>query len=147
MIPDFTEEGFLPPGIHLSTIEKFQERFATNMVRKQIFAGLLRLMADLKRVDCKNIFVDGSFVTKKEHPNDIDVCWDDRGMDYDKVEAGLPILWDLTPPRKKQQTVYRADVFPAFIEERGSGKFFIDFFQQVKGEEHLKKGIIQLPIT
>lgn len=147
MIPTFDADGFLPIGIHQATLSEFEQRFSTNTVRRRIFNGFLTLINDLKGIGCKNVFIDGSFVTTKEHPKDIDVCWDDRGADYDLVEQLLPILWDLQFPRKSQQLRYCADVFPAFLEEGGSGKLFLDFFQQIKGEENRQKGIIQITIT
>jgi len=106
----------------------------------------MKLIDDLKTIGCPAVFIDGSFVTDKILPNDVDVCWDDRGVDYDDVELKLPILSDLAPPRKRQQLLYNADVFPAFIDESGSKKRFIDFFQQTKDDENVKKGIIKIEI-
>ncbi|MFW0717600.1 DUF6932 family protein [Pedobacter sp. N23S346] len=147
MIPLFDEEGYLPSGIYEASLTKFEAHFSTNLVRKNIFQGFLRLIADLKKVGCGTVFVDGSYVTRKEYPKDIDVCWDDRGLDLNLVIAALPILWDLQHPRDRQQRQYRADVFPAFVTENGSKKMFLDFFQQIKGEEHKQKGIIKININ
>ena len=146
MIPNFDNTGYLPEGIYDATIAEYEQRFVYNVVRKEIHAGLLRLLKELKTIGCKSVFIDGNFVTLKEHPKDVDVCWDNRGVDLAEAEKKLPILWDMTHPRLAQQTLFRADVFPAFALEVGSKKMFLDFFQQIKHEEHIKKGIIKIDI-
>lgn len=147
LIPKFDDNGYLPEGIYDALLIEYEQCFVYNVVRREIHAGLLRLIKELKTIGCKSVFIDGSFVTAKEHPNDVDVCWDDRGLDYEDVEKKMPILWDLDPPRTNQQLLYRADIFPAFIIEGGSKKMFIDFFQQIKHEEHRNKGIIKIDIV
>ena len=146
MIPEFDVNGRLPTGIHDVTLEEFKARFVYNSKRETIYKGLLKLISDLKAVGCPAIFVDGSFVTSKIMPADVDVCWDDRGLDYEYVELNLPILFDLHPPRLKQQLLYCADVFPAFIEQAGTKQRFLDFFQQTKDDISIKKGIIKIEI-
>lgn len=89
--------------------------------------------------------MDGSFVTIKRLPNDIDVCWEDDNIDYNFAELMLPILFDFDNGRINQQNEYSCDIFPANFMESGSQKLFKDFFQQDK-TTGLKKGIIKLPI-
>ena len=94
MIPEFEKEGYLPPGIHLTTIDEFEKRFAYTIWRKDLFSCLVRLIADLKRIGCIAIYVDGSFVTNKRIPGDIDVCWNNKEIDVDKAKSILPALAD-----------------------------------------------------
>lgn len=146
MIPDFDVNGKLPPGIHLATLDELKTRFAYNIIRRQLFNGLEKLIYDLKnKIGCKIIFVDGSFVTNKAAPNDIDVCWDNRGVDLNNAFISMPILWDMNHPRVNQQTAYSCDIFPAFSVEQGSGTLFIDFFQ-IDKLTNTPKGIIQINI-
>jgi len=72
LIPDF-DNGKLPKGIHLATLQEFIERFVKGVKRKQLYQGLEKLIADLKSVGCQIIYIDGSYVTSKIQPNDIDV--------------------------------------------------------------------------
>ncbi|MBY0479039.1 MAG: hypothetical protein K2Q24_15430 [Chitinophagaceae bacterium] len=146
MIPDFTREGLLPPGIHQATLLEFEKRFVNNVWRKDLFGYLMKLIADLRSIGCKALYIDGSFTTNKRLPKDFDVCWEDLGLDYNEVQRRMPILFDLAPPRTKQQLLYRSDIFPAHYMEHGSKKYFIDFFQEDK-YTRLPKGIIKLDIT
>lgn len=144
MIPNFTNGGLLPPGIHLATIDEVKLRFAYNNARIKIFEGILSLINDLKYVGCTTIFLDGSFVTSKLIPKDADICWENNGVDLNAVQTLLPAL--LNPGLQAiLNSKYRSDVFPARIMELSSKKFFIDFFQNCKNTG-LPKGIIKIEI-
>lgn len=75
MIPEFNENGELPKGIHEATLEEVEKRFCYNMSRKRIFEDFLKLLEEFKKINCKEIFIDGSFVSNTEFPNDLDICW------------------------------------------------------------------------
>lgn len=145
MIPEFEKTGFLPIGIHEATLAEFEKRFANTIWRKQFFSYLLKLIADLQGVGIKAIYIDGSYTTNKRLPNDMDICWEDIGIDYDYIEMMLPVLFDLDYPRHNQQLLYKADIFPAHFKETSSGLYFIDFFQKDKYTD-LPKGIIKINI-
>jgi hypothetical protein len=86
-IPDFDENGFLPPGVHPCTLEEVQERFGrarVNFQRPELFAKLQEYVKEAKSAGIvRAIVLDGSFVTDKVTPNDIDmvvVLWEDADM-------------------------------------------------------------------
>ena len=142
MIPELNENGLLPPGIHECTIIEVQTKFAYNNRRREIFSGLLLLIKDLKTIFSTAVYLDGSFVTSKVLPNDIDVCWDEgTGTKYQYEFVQMPILFN----RDQAKLKYKADVFPANFMESGSQILFIDFFQEDKttGE---RKGILKINI-
>src|SRR5471030_1287284 len=70
MIPSFLPKGHLPKGIHHDTWEEFFARFGHTKHRKQLLEGMKLLLSHLKSVGCRSLYVDGSFVTAKETPND-----------------------------------------------------------------------------
>ena len=39
-------------------------------------AGLRAALESLKSAGCRTVYLNGSFVTSKEAPNDFDACWD-----------------------------------------------------------------------
>ena len=141
MIPAFEKEGYLPLGIHLTTIDEFEKRFAYNVKRKELFNNLTRFINDVKMIGCKSIYIDGSFTTSKIIPGDIDLCWDNKEIDIEVAIVMMPALSD----RKIQKTLYNADIFPAYIMERVAGIYFIDFFQKDKNTGN-PKGIINIII-
>lgn len=146
MIPKFNKDGNLPSGIHEATLEEIEKRFAVNYIRKEHFHHLKILINDLKSIKCNTIYIDGSFITEKILPNDIDVCWDNTSVNLADVRTLMPILWDFSSyGRRMQQTKYHADVFPANIMESSSKKLFLDFFQHDK-KTGAAKGIIKLEI-
>ena len=78
MIPKFTEEGYLPQGCHISSIDEFKERFVTDFKdsksRKSRFEGFIEYTEYLKLAIKKELIyiINGSFTTKKTNPVDID---------------------------------------------------------------------------
>jgi hypothetical protein len=140
MVPNFNSDGLLPEGIYDCTLEEFEKRFTNYFDRRKLYEkGIIPLMADLRAIACKSLYLDGSYVTNKIIPNDFDACWDNRGLNLAEVKQKFPFLWNPIFSKKK----YGGDVFPAFIKETRSGILFIDFFQTHK-MTGLKKGIIKL---
>lgn len=79
-IPDFVGDPrayWLPPGTHPCTVQEIEDRLVHNSARKKVwryFMFVLERVRDLGgRVD--SILVNGSFVTARESPGDVDaVC-------------------------------------------------------------------------
>jgi hypothetical protein len=144
MIPAFEKEGYLPAGIHTATLDEVEARFANTIWRKELFKHLLKLIEDLKTIGCTAVYLDGSFSTIKRVPGDMDICWEDTGIDYDTAEKIMPILFDYYSPRKNQQDTYKADIFPANLDNT-PGEPFLEFFQRDKATGN-PKGIIKIII-
>lgn len=72
-IPSFTENGFLPPGIHETSLGAFALRFGTeNARRRDLMAVFYESLVKLRAAGLDVVDVGGSFVTNKHRPNDID---------------------------------------------------------------------------
>ena len=80
MIPSFNGDGNLPPDIHQATVEEIGERFAHNPHRMRLFSGLLKVVSILKECECREVYLNGSFVTNEPFPNDYDLCWEPTGI-------------------------------------------------------------------
>lgn len=146
MIPPFDETGKLPEGKHDCTLEELKSRFVYNKKRAEIFDGLMKLIEVLKAVSCGTIYVDGSFVTEKSRPGDVDVCWQEgTGTDLEYEYRNAPILNPSPANRKIHKDFFKADIFPANVMEMGSKKYFLDFFQMDK-DTGAKKGILKIDI-
>jgi len=73
MIPEFNEDGYLPPGIHPASLEEIAARFGQESELRQIQLQSLRWLVDLaRRAGVQRLVVNGSFVTDKLEPNDVD---------------------------------------------------------------------------
>lgn len=74
MIPDFDENGNLPPGFYKVTPEEIFDRFCKPQFRARNQRGeKLRYLLDEIQNYAKRIYIDGSFVTEKLAPSDVDV--------------------------------------------------------------------------
>lgn len=146
-IPSFDPEtGNLPPGIHEATWSEFTQRFGFSARRQALLVGLRRALDVFAQVGCRRVYIDGSFVTSKEDPGDYDGCWDERGVDGDRLLALAPVFLDQVDlwknGRRKQKAAYGGELFVA-SQRMVDGQTFLEFFQSDK-ETGALKGIVLL---
>lgn len=75
---DFTANGNLNPGIHSYTITEFEEQFIKefpNSSRRKLIYNDFRMWIKnvINEVPPRYIWLDGSFLTEKLNPNDLDL--------------------------------------------------------------------------
>ncbi len=140
MIPEFAADGNLPPGIHWATWEEICNRFATSLWRRCLLFGLRAAVESLRNAGCQTVYVDGSFVTAITEPNDFDVCWDEKGVDFNKLD---PVLLNFDAKRAAQKAKFGGEFFPAGWPAGIGDRVFLDFFQTDK-ETEAQKGIVAL---
>ncbi len=99
MIPTCNDDGYLPPGIHRASLEEVAARFGQESELRQAQMESLRWLVDLaQRAGVERIVVNGSFVTDKLEPNDVDcVLLIGPGFPRDSAAemellAGLPFI-------------------------------------------------------
>lgn len=139
MVPDLVG-GVLPPGVHSANPAEVLAAFGWNQYRRGLIAGFRRGVAALRRAGCQSVWLDGSFVTSKEIPGDFDACWDPTNVAIDKLD---PVLLDLGGKRLAQKAKYGGEFMPNVIE-RGSGMFFVEFFQ--RDRDGNPKGILHIDV-
>jgi hypothetical protein len=121
LIPSFNDDGYLPPGIHPATVEEIADRFGQDSELRQVQMESLRWLIELaRRAGAQRIVVNGSFVTDKLEPNDVDcVLLIGPGFPHDHVAeaeliAGLPFinleLVDLEGFRQLTERTFATDV-------------------------------------
>lgn len=140
-LPPFTADGVLPPGDYELTLAELRESVLVvgpgadypnwdALWRRQLVDNLGILVEQLWQVGISGIFIDGSFVEDKDHPNDIDgyfVC-ELRALVTGELERELNLLdprkvwtWDPAQRRpyrgfpKKQLPMwhqYRVELYP-----------------------------------
>jgi hypothetical protein len=99
VIPDLDERGYLPPGVHPATLEEVVERFGRGSeVREAEGQSLLWLAPLVSAAGITRWLVNGSFVTDRAEPNDVD-CVLLQGPAYragsraaQRLADGLPFL-------------------------------------------------------
>ena len=133
--------GNLPPGVHLAGWVHVIERFGTTPWRRQLLEGLACALRDLRAAGCKRAYIDGSFITTKEHPDDFDVCWDLDGVDFDVIDE---VLLTFDAGRRAQKAKYGGELFPADAAADPLGTLFRGFFQRDRDSN--PKGIIVIDL-
>lgn len=140
-IPPLQVNGELPPGEHAATLNEIESMFGkTNDQRKHLMFGLHKAVENFTQSGVKTIWINGSFITDKTIPNDIDGCWQyTPNVNIEKIDTVF-----LQPSRKHMKAKYGLDFFIGNIIEAGSGLPFPKFFQvNRKGDP---KGILVLSL-
>lgn len=140
-IPEFDADGNLPAGIHDSDWAEFTARYGLTGHRRKLLKGLNAALASLKGAGCKTVYVDGSFVTSKQHPKDFDACWEEAGVDPTRLD---PALLDFDNKRARQKALFHGELFPASALADSKSPF-LQFFQTTL-DGHAK-GIVRIDLT
>lgn len=142
MIPEFQQDGYLPPGIHWANWSEFSQRFGTTPHRQNLVKGLHKALICLRKAGCRTVYIGGSFVTDKEVPNDYDGCWDISGVNPQLLDQ---VLLTFDNNRAAQKAKYLGELLPAGWSEQGTGKTLLEFFQVDKTTGN-PKGIVGIDL-
>src|SRR5258706_12949164 len=96
-IPSLNEQGLLPPGIHFCSAAQIQAAFASaqhSLGRQRLFGRLLDYLQKAEASEeIVEVIVDGSFITAKIEPADVDLLVATR---HDKEsDTLLPVDYNL----------------------------------------------------
>ncbi len=74
MLPAFDERGNLPFGIHSCTVDELLARFGSGSSEREIeIQELVQFIQWAKHAGVGRLIINGSFVTQKDAPNDVDI--------------------------------------------------------------------------
>jgi hypothetical protein len=93
MFLNFNSKGFLHRTITLS-YEELIHHFGINPHRLKQLENAMQFFRIFSSCGCQTVFIDGSFVSRKPYPEDIDLCFDTTGIDADKLEEEFPAFFD-----------------------------------------------------
>ena len=88
------------------------------------------------------MYIDGSFVTNKEIPNDFDACWEEAGVAPELLD---PVLLRFDAGRAAQKSRYLGELFPASVGATAEGISFLEFFQTDRETGRIK-GIVAVDL-
>lgn len=137
-VPALTQEGYLPAGVHTCTLQEVQDAFGTNDHRNALLSKLCQFidMMDAQHGLKAPIYVDGSFVTGKTNPSDIDVVLDLTECNKDEIGEAMIVFAQERCEIKQRLSI---DFYPYFPNV---GNDLRSFFQYIRLEEMQQK---QLP--
>ena len=105
--------------------------------------GLKAALGNLTQAGCRALYIDGSFVTSKQKPNDFDACWEPVGVDDKLLD---PVLLDFSQRRARMKEKFGGELFPAdAVADWEKGRRFLDYFQRDKRTDK-PKGIIGIQL-
>jgi hypothetical protein len=144
-IPQLDANGFLPSGIFDCTLTQVRERFGGfqgSEQRPRLFARLQDFMAATVQSGLfEAIILDGSFVTAKATPNDIDliaVLAPDHDFERDLTMSEYALI--------SRPLIRRRFGFDVALARRDSQLYdsYVEFFSRVRETPHLRKGLLRL---
>lgn len=93
---------------------KFAGRFKHDPQFDEMLARMIRglriAMEELKLAGCRTIYINGSFVTRKQDPKDFDCCWDPEDVDLDYLAINAPRLLNYFD-RQAEKAKYKGEIF------------------------------------
>ncbi|WCT73264.1 hypothetical protein PQ455_16845 [Sphingomonas naphthae] len=135
-IPQFNQHGLLPEGVHDCTFLEAQAFLCSNEHRSAIWARLQRFLDWAAAFPRPAAFlIDGSYVTDKPLPNDVDVIVDVTSCSTEQQKQWFAV-W--AEQHEFAKLTFSVDFYPFAI---GLGSDFSAFFQYVRIEEALRRGI------
>ena len=144
-IPALDSNGRLPQGVHDCTVEEIKATFGAFQGtdrRPQLFLKLRAFVDEASAAQfLRSLLVDGSFVTAKADPNDLDLVL--------VLPQGHDVSADLSPAQYNLVSKIRVQRRFGFdIVAVREGTLACDeaiaFFQQVRRQPALRKGILRV---
>ena len=169
-LPPFTVDGHLPPGEYQMTLDDIRSSALVDpwsernewilRWRRSLINNLAIFVPHLWDEGITNIYIDGSFVTNKRMPGDIDVYFDCEELAWPGLYRRLiarnrywlreAVVWDESHEVDKTAMwgEYHLDFYPNYGQSAGTDRWgnpllpFPDFFRQTESGE--AKGIVKL---
>lgn len=132
-----TQSGLLPPGDHECVLAEVEAVFVYNDRRRDLWKQLLSYLGELRSYDrITAIYLDGSFVTDKADPGDIDIV-----VKFDSI-----IAWVLLQTAHSElfavkaiRQQYELDVYPHADNLREKEPDILEVFRQLRVEESQRR--------
>ena len=141
-IPEFVEpSGYLPPGRHLATWNEIVDRFSTNPHRTALSRMLFEALRMLSKAGCRQVWINGSYVTDKERPGDVDVLYDAWALRPNELDQLFRS--ETAATRADRNKIYGGDYFPVYDDELDGA--LISHFETDRSD--IPKGIVQLSLS
>jgi hypothetical protein len=142
MIPPFRADGYLPEGLHRASEPEVVFRFGASTPRRRRLALRLRRWIELaRRVAARRLLIDGSFVTAKDEPNDVDAVVL-LPLDFEsQVERGVNAALEL-----EQMLLSRRpeEIFAA--EDAVDWEDWLEFFSATREADGRRKGLVEVSL-
>ena len=134
--------GYLPAGVHRCAWAEFGDRFvAPNEHRRGLGALLFAALEALRAAGCRRVWINGSYVTDKALPGDVDVLWDAHGVQPRRLDPVFRAEDDQTCAERRKR--FGGDYIA--IYDDGPDAVLIRHFQTDRAG--IDKGIIVMDLS
>ncbi len=141
-LPPFRPDGYLPEGIHKATEAEVTFRFGTQSRRRKWLTLRLRRWIELGRaVGSPKLLVDGSFVTAKSEPDDVDAVMLLANNFTDLVAHGFEAAVEL-----EQMFLTREPEELFAAEDEMVWQSWCDFFGRTREPDGRRKGLVEIAL-
>lgn len=142
MVPSFRDDGYLPEGLYMATEAEVVFRFGSGTPRRRRLILRLRRWLDLsRRTRSRRFLIDGSFVTTRDEPNDIDavvlLADDFQQQISEGLDAALE-LEDMLLTRRPEE------IFAA--EDTRDWNDWVEFFSRTREADGRRKGLLEVQL-
>lgn len=139
-IPQFRDGGYLPEGLHQASEAEVLFRFGSPTRHRRRLALRLRRWVDLARqVGGRRLLIDGSFVTAKDKPNDIDAVILLPSNFQEQIEEGIAPALEL---EEMLMTRLPEEIFAA--EDETDWNEWVEFFSRTREADGRRKGLVEI---
>ena len=139
-IPGFRDDGYLPEGIHAATAAECMARFGVGTRRRRYLSVRLRRWIELANaIGARRLLIDGSFVTAKAEPDDIDAVVLLAEDFHGRLQAGAEGAVELN---ELLMTKRPEELFAAEDEE--DWQRWADFFARTREADARRKGVVEI---
>ena len=139
-LPEFQADGYLPAGVYLSDESEVLQRFGSgNFCRRRLGLRVQTWLALARAIRAKRFLVDGSFVTAKDEPNDVDaVIWlPDNFPDQVALREEAAVMIE-----QMLVTQYPEELFPA--RNAKHWQEWVETFSRTREAVDHQKGIVEV---
>ena len=141
-IPDFRQDGYLPEGMFLASEAEVTFRFGTsNRKRRRLVIRVRRWIQLAREIKAPRLFIDGSFITVKPEPKDVDAVV-------------------LLPPDFENQIATNSDAATEFeemlltrrpeeifaAEDETDWNEWVEFFSRTREIDGRRKGLVEIAL-
>ncbi|MFC3833840.1 MULTISPECIES: DUF6932 family protein [Deinococcus] len=147
-IPELDPNGLLPSGIYLVSYLALLEKYQDDAIRSNFLNGLTLYMQSLRSLGCAlAVYIDGSFVTSKDRPSDIDIVVElPKSNSHEMIKARALDFWEENRwlIRRSDLIAQRFNLDCHFWEpanQTGGQNDLIDYFQRLRAKDAFDKGL------
>lgn len=142
MIPAFRADGYLPEGLHKATEPDVTFRFGSGSARRRRLVIRLRRWVGLARkTRARRLLIDGSFVTEKVEPDDVDAVVLLPGDFQRQIDEGFEPAIELEQMLLTRQP---EEIFAA--EDDFDWKEWVEFFGRTREADGRRKGLVEIEL-